>query len=83
MKVGNMLLCASICLVLGSLANATGTDDRLFYRRPAKIWEETLPLGNGRLGLMTDSGTRHEHITCGAAARPTTVILRRLPACLR
>lgn len=63
MKVGNMLLCASVCLVLGSLANATGTDDRLFYRRPAKIWEETLPLGNGRLGLMTDSGTRHEHIT--------------------
>ena len=63
MKVDNMLLCASVCLVLGSLANATGTDDRLFYRRPAKIWEETLPLGNGRLGLMTDSGTRHEHIT--------------------
>lgn len=63
MKVGNMLLCASVCLVLGSLANATATDDRLFYRRPAKIWEETLPLGNGRLGLMTDSGTRHEHIT--------------------
>ena len=63
MKVGNMLLCASVCLILGSLANATGTDDRLFYRRPAKIWEETLPLGNGRLGLMTDSGTRHEHIT--------------------
>ena len=58
-----MLLCAFVCLVLGSLANATGTDDRLFYRRPAKIWEETLPLGNGRLGLMTDSGTRHEHIT--------------------
>ena len=63
MKVGNMLLCASVCLVLSSLANATGTDDRLFYRRPAKIWEETLPLGNGRLGLMTDSGTQHEHIT--------------------
>lgn len=63
MKVGNMLLCASVCLVLGSLANATGTDDRLFYRRPAKIWEETMPLGNGRLGLMTDSGTSHEHIT--------------------
>lgn len=63
MKVGNMLLCASVCLILGSLANATGTDDRLFYRRPAKIWEETLPLGNGRLGLMTDSGTEHEHIT--------------------
>ena len=63
MKACNMLLCASVCLVLGSLANATGTDDRLFYRRPAKIWEETLPLGNGRLGLMTDSGTRHEHIT--------------------
>lgn len=63
MRVSRLLLCVFIHVVLSSLANATGTNDRLFYQRPAKIWEETLPLGNGRLGMMTDSGTQHEHIT--------------------
>lgn len=27
-------------------------DDVLYYTEPASIWEETLPLGNGRLGCM-------------------------------
>lgn len=27
-------------------------DDVLYYKSPAYIWEETLPLGNGRLGCM-------------------------------
>ncbi len=34
----------------------------LFYDAPAEIWEETLPLGNGRLGAMPDGGVRHERI---------------------
>ena len=25
---------------------------RLHYNSPAKLWEETLPLGNGRLGMF-------------------------------
>ena len=29
---------------------------------PAAIWEETLPLGNGRLGMMPDGGILREHI---------------------
>lgn len=33
----------------------------LWYRQPAAQWEETLPLGNGRLGLMPDGGVRKEH----------------------
>ncbi len=35
---------------------------RLWYRSPAKEWEEALPLGNGRLGAMVYGGAEHEHI---------------------
>ncbi len=34
----------------------------LWYDEPAEIWEETLPLGNGRLGMMPDGGTGHETV---------------------
>ena len=33
-----------------------------FFGEPAKIWEETLPLGNGRLGMMPDGGIDQEKI---------------------
>lgn len=36
---------------------------RLWYDRPAAQWEETLPLGNGRIGLMPDGGVVTETIT--------------------
>lgn len=35
---------------------------RLWYDKPAGIWEETLPLGNGRLGMMPDGGIQQENI---------------------
>jgi len=35
---------------------------RLWYDQPAHQWEETLPLGNGRLGMMPDGGVTHENI---------------------
>lgn len=35
---------------------------RLYYTEPAKTWEATLPLGNGRLGLMTDGNIGEEHL---------------------
>ena len=34
----------------------------LWYDEPAGIWEETLPLGNGRLGMMPDGGISEERI---------------------
>lgn len=34
----------------------------LRYDKPAKAWEETLPLGNGRLGMMPDGGVQTEKI---------------------
>lgn len=35
---------------------------RLWYDKPATRWEETLPLGNGRLGMMPDCGVQNETI---------------------
>ncbi|WP_276482707.1 glycoside hydrolase family 95 protein [Paraflavitalea pollutisoli] len=35
---------------------------RLWYNKPASQWEETLPLGNGRLGMMPDGGIARESI---------------------
>lgn len=35
---------------------------RLWYNQPAQKWEETLALGNGRLGMMPDGGVHQEKI---------------------
>lgn len=35
---------------------------KLWYDTPATVWEETLPLGNGRLGAMPDGGITKEKI---------------------
>lgn len=37
-------------------------DLKLWYDRSASVWEETLPLGNGRLGMMPDGGITKENI---------------------
>lgn len=35
---------------------------RLWYRKPAAVWEEALPLGNGRLGAMVFGNIQGERI---------------------
>lgn len=35
---------------------------KLWYDKPAKIWEETLPLGNGWIGMMPNGGIQEENI---------------------
>jgi alpha-L-fucosidase 2 len=47
------------------------------FDAPAKIWEETLPLGNGRIGLMPDGGVNSENyvlneITMWSGSRQNT-----------
>lgn len=37
-------------------------DLRLWYRQPAAVWEEALPVGNGRIGAMVSGDPRHEHL---------------------
>lgn len=41
----------------------TDTDQLVLrYDYPAQLWEETLPLGNGRIGMMPDGGIDKEKI---------------------
>src|ERR1700761_6380649 len=54
-SLGLVLLSSSSCL--GQTAPL-----RLWYDRPARQWEETVPLGNGRLGMTPDGGVSHEKI---------------------
>ncbi|WP_297089356.1 glycoside hydrolase family 95 protein [uncultured Draconibacterium sp.] len=35
---------------------------RLLYTKPAEIWTEALPIGNGRMGAMVYGGVQQEHI---------------------
>lgn len=49
--------------VLGLLALPLAAQtDRLWYTTPARVWEEALPVGNGRLGAMVFGDTRRERI---------------------
>ncbi|HVE17265.1 MAG TPA: glycoside hydrolase family 95 protein [Chthoniobacterales bacterium] len=41
---------------------ATDLLNTLWYKRPAKIWDEGLPLGNGRLGAVVYGDPVHERI---------------------
>src|SRR3954467_14306480 len=51
-------------LVLTALATALSAQSplTLWYRQPAKLWVEALPVGNGRLGAMVFGGIDHERI---------------------
>lgn len=51
-----------IFLCFFSVANAQQQPLNLWFNQPASQWEETLPLGNGRLGMTPDSGIINENI---------------------
>lgn len=55
------LVLASAPLVAAGIPADT-CNHQLYYTSPAAIWEETLPLGNGRLGMMPNGGLQREHI---------------------
>lgn len=57
MKRFALLLC-SLLVALQALAQ----EHILWYDHPATRWEERLPLGNGRLGMMPDGGIANERI---------------------
>src|ERR1700743_1175745 len=53
-------LCIAIVLLLAKAA--TAQDLRLWYRQPAQIWTEALPIGNGDLGAMIFGGVEEDHL---------------------
>ena len=55
-------LAAMIVVFVPTLVFGQKEPLRLWYDKPAAQWEETLPLGNGRLGLTPDGGVTEEKI---------------------
>ncbi|MGA2270564.1 MAG: glycoside hydrolase family 95 protein [Bryobacteraceae bacterium] len=54
---------AALALALLCAAPAFAQDSlTLWYRQPANLWVEALPVGNGHLGAMVFGGTAHERI---------------------
>ena len=49
-------------LFSGAASVAPMGKNMLWYQRPAEIWEEALPLGNGRLGAMVFGGVADERL---------------------
>jgi alpha-L-fucosidase 2 len=57
------ILFAGIIIFLCSCENKTERQTlTLNFSEPANRWEETLPLGNGRIGMMPDGGIEKEKI---------------------
>jgi len=61
MKIKNICLCLLFGGIISS-ASAQTKPLRLWYDKPASRWEETLPLGNGQIGMMPDGGLKHEKV---------------------
>lgn len=58
-KIVALLLTINIC---AAWAESPNEHLKLWYDKPATIWEEYLPLGNGHMGMMTSGGVATEHI---------------------
>jgi alpha-L-fucosidase 2 len=57
-----LLLIAFLSFIVFSCREHADQDLKLWYDKPATIWEEALPIGNGRLGAMIYGGTGKDHI---------------------
>jgi len=53
---------SAVLLLLCNSLSGQQLSLRTWYDQPAHQWEETLPLGNGRLGMMPDGGVLKESI---------------------
>lgn len=51
-----------VCICQTTLLCAQQKPLSLWYNKSAQIWEETLPLGNGRIGMMPDGNPTREKI---------------------
>lgn len=52
----------SLCLLCACCMMVKADDLKLWYKQPAKVWTEALPLGNSRLGAMVYGGVVNEQI---------------------
>lgn len=59
-----LLLCCTLPTVLfaGCKEYEQKKEWQYHFDKPARVWEETFPLGNGRIGLMPDGGVDKESL---------------------
>jgi alpha-L-fucosidase 2 len=62
MNINRFLCMLSLGCTVFSTALGQDRNLKLWYTKPASQWEESLPLGNGRLGMMPDGGVVNEDI---------------------
>lgn len=64
-RVATLLKINILMLVGGAYAaipSSPNSDLKLWYDEAATVWEEYLPLGNGRMGMMMSGGIATDHI---------------------
>lgn len=52
----------SLALSLALSSRAHGGESVVWYRQPAQVWHEALPVGNGRIGAMVFGGVETERL---------------------
>ncbi|MCD8739991.1 glycoside hydrolase family 95 protein [Mucilaginibacter roseus] len=62
MRIVKKALCVLVLAFSAQMSAVNAQALKLWYDKPARVWEETLPLGNGRLGMMPDGGVSNEKI---------------------
>jgi|WetSurMetagenome_2_1015567.scaffolds.fasta_scaffold00006_58 alpha-L-fucosidase 2 len=63
MKKNPLFLIILLWLSIINISTAqTENDLKLWYKKPAAVWEEALPIGNGRLGAMVFGAPVVDHI---------------------
>src|SRR5215831_9329925 len=57
-----LLQTASAAIALRSASAQNASPLTLWFRQPAKVWTEALPVGNGTLGAMVFGGVEQERL---------------------
>ena len=60
--VSVLLIVVAHTTILTAAPANSGEELQLWYRQPAKVWNEALPVGNGRLGAMVFGGVSEERL---------------------
>ena len=62
MKQSTVVALAILFAAAAAVAQVPPSPSTLWYKQPAVLWTDALPVGNGHLGAMDFGGTAHERI---------------------
>jgi alpha-L-fucosidase 2 len=58
----SFLKCSIASFLLFAFTSSSAQDLKLWYLKPAAVWTEALPIGNGRIGAMVFGDVNSDHI---------------------